>query len=120
MNLDYLILVRIFCYFVLAGMFGIAAFLYYFGYYRVKRTKIIQSLAGFFFSQAVYFCILTAFPLMQFIDQGTYLIAVNFIWITLLPSTYFLFKFIEQSIDGEPIKIVETEFPVKMIKEEKK
>ena len=105
----FLAILRAFFYFWLAVEFIGIAMLYYWGYYRIKRTRIIGTMSVLFFMIGVFFSFLIVVSITGAIDVERYKNIVNSLYIIFIPLLFIVRRFREDSLrteDGQNIEKV--------------
>lgn len=100
-------LLRAFFYFWLAVEFIGVASLYYWGYYKVKKSRIIGTMALLFFMIGILFAFLIIVSITGAIDMERYRTIVNLLFIPFLPLLYLIRRFRDDSLrteDGQEIE----------------
>jgi len=97
--MSYFDILRIVVYFgiVIASSFGF--YLYYYGYYILKKTPIIKTLSCLFFSIAIFFLWAIVLAFSTLFKSEYYLFIRNMAGFVALPMFYYLLKFIFDSTD---------------------
>lgn len=98
---------RAFFYLWMAVEFFDIANLYFFGYYRLKKTPIIGALVGIFFSIGVFFSSLIVIAITGAIDIKRYQDIVNWLFLLFIPILFFVRKFHNESLRVEDKKEIE-------------
>lgn len=110
-----LAILRAFFYFWLAVEFIGISSLYYFGYYRIKKTRIIGTMSLLFLVIGIFFCFLIIVSITGVTDTGRYQYLVNYGCIIYLPLLYFIRRFKDDSLkveDGKHIEKGEKKIPL--------
>src|SRR3990167_67030 len=92
-KMSYFDILRIVVYFgiVIASSFGF--YLYYYGYYILKKTPIIKTLSCLFFSIAIFFLWAIVLAFSTLFKSEYYLFIRNMAGFVALPMFYYLLKF---------------------------
>ena len=77
----------------------ILAYIYYFGYEKVKHTPIIRMLCNFFLFLAIFFSYATFLAITDVLDRPIHDVISTLSFIFCLPLIYFMYKFRELSIE---------------------
>ena len=101
--------IRIVVYFLIATVFSILSFLYFYGYRNIKTSLIIKTLRNLFMSLGFYFLFLAIAVLFRY-RQDPYFELLNMVCIIpAIATLYFGNKFIKYSIEEEEIQLPKAE-----------
>lgn len=81
--------------------------LYWYGYRKVKKSKIIFVLQRLLLSLGVFFLYTSLLPIVRIIDPDLHLDFVFIIPILLLPLYYYLYRFRKETVSDQEIILPE-------------
>ena len=97
--------------------FLILAHLYYFGYQRIKSSRIIASLCYLNLTLGLMYTISSFLPIVRIMDRQIYLNLVPFTTLLHLPIGIFVQWFREESLRDQDVEITKAKVPLKIINE---
>lgn len=92
--------------------------LYYFGYQRIRPSRIIGSLAYLYLALGTMYTLSSFLPVINVVNRPLYLSLLPWTTILHLPVALFAQWFRLESLSDQSIHVKKTEIPVKVIEQE--